>query len=529
MPREGRSITCIPAVKKFAQTAADGQFEHKRRVAAYARVSTDIEEQLSSYAAQVDYYTNYIQSRQDWEFVKVYTDEGISGTNTKYREGFKQMIADALAGKIDLIVTKSVSRFARNTVDSLTAVRQLKEHGVEIFFEKENIWTFDSKGELLITIMSSLAQEESRSISENTTWGWRKRFADGQINLPYKSFLGYRKGEDGLPEIVEEEAAQIRLIFSKFMEGYSYRALARYLESVGIKSPSGKSTWNDSTLKHILANEKYRGSAILQKSFTTDFLTKKKKKNEGEVPQYYIEHSHEPIIDPKEFDEVQAEIARRSRTKTAGKGAFFSTMIKCGDCGGFYGAKVWHSNDKYRKIVWRCNNKYDNAIRCTTPSLTEQELLKLALTALDSALQNKDEIIENCRLGIAAIADIASLDIAIETSAQYLESLAMQCRDLIKTTSRNIQVQDEYLEKYAALKEKYDQAQEKHDELEKKRADMLYKRSILEKFVNDFSEFRPEQRLNKTLMVKLVNEIIIFSDGRVIVEMKNGMQITTQQ
>lgn len=137
MPREGRSITCIPAVKKFAQTAADGQFEHKRRVAAYARVSTDIEEQLSSYAAQVDYYTNYIQSRQDWEFVKVYTDEGISGTNTKYREGFKQMIADALAGKIDLIVTKSVSRFARNTVDSLTAVRQLKEHGVEIFFEKE--------------------------------------------------------------------------------------------------------------------------------------------------------------------------------------------------------------------------------------------------------------------------------------------------------------------------------------------------------------------------------------------------------
>ena len=188
-----------------------------------------------------------------------------------------------------------------------------------------------------------------------------------------------------------------------------------------------------------------------------------------------------------------------------------------------------YSNDKYRKIVWRCNNKYDNAIRCTTPSLTEQELLKLAFTALDSALQNKDEIIENCRLGIAAIADIASLDIAIETSAQYLESLAMQCRDLIKTTSRNIQVQDEYLEKYAALKEKYDQAQEKHDELEKKRADMLYKRSILEKFANDFSEFPPEQRLNKTLMVKLVNEIIIFSDGRVIVEMKNGMQITTQQ
>jgi site-specific DNA recombinase len=165
-------------------------------VAAYARVSTDSDEQFTSYEAQVDYYTKYIQERADWEFVSVFTDEGITGTNTKRRDGFKQMISDALDGKIDLIVTKSVSRFARNTVDSLMAVRQLKEKGVEVFFEKENIFTFDGKGELLITIMSSLAQEESRSISENVTWGKRKSAADGKISLPYRNFLGYEKEEN---------------------------------------------------------------------------------------------------------------------------------------------------------------------------------------------------------------------------------------------------------------------------------------------------------------------------------------------
>lgn len=191
----------------------------KRRVAAYARVSTDSEEQLTSYEAQVDYYTKYIRSKPEWEFVKVYTDEGITAVNTKKRDGFNAMVADALAGKIDLIVTKSISRFARNTVDSLVTVRKLKEHGTEVYFEKENIFTFDSKGELLITIMSSLAQEESRSISENVTWGQRKRFADGKVSLPYKQFLGYRRGEDDLPEIVPEEAEIVRKIYSLFIQG----------------------------------------------------------------------------------------------------------------------------------------------------------------------------------------------------------------------------------------------------------------------------------------------------------------------
>ena len=288
-----RAVTVIPpTIQPITHLARNAVV--RRRVAAYARVSTSSEEQLTSYEAQVDYYTRFIQSKPEWEFVRVYTDEGISAVNTKKREGFNQMVRDALDGKIDLIVTKSVSRFARNTVDSLVTVRKLKEKGVEVYFEKENIYTLDSKGELLITIMSSLAQEESRSISENVTWGQRKRFADGKVSLPYSHFLGYRKGDNGLPEIVPEEAETVRWIYSLFLSGKTTSSIAGLLTREGIPTPAGKRKWAASTVESILKNEKYKGDALLQKAFTVDFLTKKQKKNEGEVPQYYVENNHRP-------------------------------------------------------------------------------------------------------------------------------------------------------------------------------------------------------------------------------------------
>ena len=282
-----KSVTTIPAtLSRF--TAAPINSTKKRRVAAYARVSTDNEEQLTSYEAQVDYYTKYIKANPEWEFVRVYADEGISAVSTKRRDGFREMIADALDGKIDLIVTKSVSRFARNTVDSLVTIRKLKEHGVECYFEKEGIYTFDGKGELLITIMSSLAQEESRSISENVTWGQRKSFSDGKVHLAYTRFLGYEKGEDGRPAVVEEEAAVVRLIYRLFLEGKTPTGISNYLESLQIPSPGGSSRWSKTTIMSILQNEKYKGDALLQKSFTVDFLQKKLKRNEGEVTQYAV-------------------------------------------------------------------------------------------------------------------------------------------------------------------------------------------------------------------------------------------------
>ena len=253
-----RKVKTIPATLKPFTSSPIGE-NRKRRVAAYARVSTDHDEQFTSYEAQIDYYTKYIEARSDWDFVKVYTDEGITGTSTKHREGFKQMVADALDGKIDLIVTKSVSRFARNTFDSLTTIRELKEHSVECYFEKENIWTFDGKGELLITIMSSLAQEESRSISENCTWGQRKRFADGKVTVPFKRFLGYDRGPNGELVVNEEQAKLVKRIYRMFMEGTTPYGIATKLTEENIPSPSGKQKWHAGTVKAILSNEKIQG------------------------------------------------------------------------------------------------------------------------------------------------------------------------------------------------------------------------------------------------------------------------------
>ena len=357
-------VTVVPAtLNRFTAMPISGA--RKRRVAAYARVSTNQEEQLTSYEAQVDYYTQYILSKAEWEYVKVYTDEGISATNTKKRDGFKEMVQDALEGKIDLIITKSVSRFARNTVDSLTTVRLLKDRGVEVYFEKENIYTLDSKGELLITIMSSLAQEESRSISENVTWGMRKRFADGKVSLPYKRFLGYRKGEDKLPEIVPEEAKIVEDIYRMFLEGKSPSFIARHLMASGIPTPGGKTNWRPNTVESILTNEKYKGDALLQKKFTVDFLTKTTKVNEGEVPQYYVEGSHPAIIAPELFDAVQVELKRR---KAPGRRNYtphcFSGYIYCDECGALYGSKVWNAGTPYKATVWQCNAKHRGNTAC---------------------------------------------------------------------------------------------------------------------------------------------------------------------
>jgi site-specific DNA recombinase len=331
-----RAVTVIPPTTGRFAPITTGAVTMKR-VAAYARVSTDNEEQLSSFDAQMDYYTRHIKSNPAWTFVEVYADEGISATSTKKRDGFNRMISGALNGKIELIITKSVSRFARNTVDTLTTVRQLKEKGVEVYFEKENIYTLDSKGELLITIMSSLAQEESRSISENVTWGQRKRFADGKVSLQYGRFLGYEKGEDGLPKIVEQEAKVVRMIYKLFLEGKTTSGIAKHLTTNIILTPAGKEIWQQSTVQSILKNEKYKGDAMLQKSFTVDFLTKKKKINEGEIPQYYVEKSHAAIITPEVFDLVQHELKKRKNVKGYKTGGgCFPGKIGCGECGSFY-------------------------------------------------------------------------------------------------------------------------------------------------------------------------------------------------
>ena len=314
-------------------------------------------------------------------------------------------------------------------------------------FEKENIWTFDGKGELLISIMSSLAQEESRSISENVTWGHRKRFAEGRVTMCYGSFLGYRKGEDGTPEIVPEEAEIVRYIFRHFIKGQTPYKIAAELTAQGVLTPGGKQKWTTGTIKSILTNEKYKGDALLQKKFTVDFLTKKTKRNEGEVQQYYVENSHLAIITPEEFDLVQAEFEKRAKCgKQYSNTSIYASKILCGDCGEYFGAKVWHSNSKYRRVIYQCNSKFKNEHFCTTPHLYEQEIQQKFLQAFSQFFGQRQLVIENCRFVLNQLKKQNSVyDELQEKFSEINEKLKRYIEESVDATesSRDYQVLNE--------------------------------------------------------------------------------------
>ncbi|MDD6526236.1 MAG: recombinase family protein, partial [Oscillospiraceae bacterium] len=460
----------------------------------------------------------------------VYSDEGISGTSTKHRDSFNRMIQDAMAGKIDLIITKSISRFARNTVDTLTTVRKLKEKGIEVFFEKENIYTLDSKGELLITIMSSIAQEESRSISENVTWGQRKRFADGKVSLPYKHFLGYRKGENGVPEVVPEEAQIVRDIYRQFLEGATPNMIANQLTEQGIPTPGGKKKWPSSTVESILTNEKYKGDALLQKKYTVDYLTKKQKVNEGEVTQYYVTGSHEGIVSPEVFDLVQHERERRrSLAQAYSASDIFASRIICGECGNLYGCKVWNSNSKYRRIVWRCNAKYrkrQGSADCHTPHLTEKQIKKAFVGAFNSCIKNKSEIITGCKEAIALVCNTEKLE---ESAAAYSEECEVTAELIRKCIEENAHVSikpEVYRDRYNALAERYKAAKEKLDAIQQEISERTIKREKIEIFLKQLSKANELlTEFDEGLWNTMLDSMTVYSYEKVVFLFKDGSKV----
>ena len=462
-------------------------------------------------------YTKYIKGREDWEFAGMYTDEGVTGTSTKKREGFTRMIKDALDGKIQLIITKSVSRFARNTVDCLTTIRKLKAAGVEVYFEKEGIWTLDSAGELLITVLSSISQEEARSISENTTWGHWKRF------------LGYDRGEDGNLVINLEQAKTVKLIYKLFLTGLSYKAICRELMARGIKSPAGKDNWNAGAVKSILTNEKMKGNALLQKQFNVDFLTKKHKKNEGEIPQYYVTGNHEAIIPPTTFDLVQAEIERREKFSRRYSGvSIFSSKIKCGECGSWYGAKVWHSNEKYRKKVYRCNHKYRYDKWCSTPAVTEEEIKKWFLKALDSMLTEKEEVICNLNM-LRRKTEMTDLIAEQEKVRDEIARLDEDLRKMIADNASVAQSQDEYDRNYAVLYGKYEQKLVRADEI----AAEIKKQEVLglkiDGFIEKISNLEAgNSEFDENLWAGIVDYLTVYTKEKVVITFVGGIEIEVE-
>ena len=515
----------MPTLVRF--TEAPIAEHRKRKVAAYARVSTDSDEQFTSYEAQIDYYTQYIKVRDDWEFVQVYTDEGITGTSTKHREGFKQMVADALEGKIDLIVTKSVSRFARNTVDSLTTIRQLKDKGVECFFEKENIWTFDGKGELLITIMSSLAQEESRSISENCTWGQRKRMADGRVSVPFDHFLGYERGENGELVINEEQAKTVRLIYDLFLQGLTPHTIANRLTAMGILTPRRKAKWNQGTVRSILTNEKYKGDALMQKCYTADFLTKKQVPNNGVLPQYYVEGDHEAIIPSETFELVQQEMLRRNNRDNRYSGVdIFASRIVCGECGSYYGAKVWHSNSKYRRIIYRCNHKYHDGKTCSTPNLTEDEIKSSFVAAVNKLIANKGEVIANLEAMSQTLFGTEVLECAREKLSAEMDLLQNMIQAAIAENAHIALDQAAYQKRFDKMREKYEDAKRQHDDIKQQIADKTSARVAASRFIGTLkkmdgliTEFDP------SLWGRLLDHVAVYSKEDMQYTFKDGTEI----
>ena len=512
-------ITVFPAtLNRF--TATPITEKRKRRVAAYARVSTNSDEQKTSYEAQVSYYTDYISAKPDWHFVQVYADKGITGTSTKHRERFNDMIADALAGKIDLIITKSVSRFARNTVDSLTTIRLLKEHGVEVYFEEQNIYTLDSKGELLLTIMSSLAQEESRSISENVTWGQRKRFADGKVSMPYKQFLGYRKGENGEPEIVPKEAEVVRHIYRLFLDGMTPYKIKLTLENEGTLSPSGRSTWQPRTVLSILTNEKYKGDALLQKTFCTDFLTKKMKVNEGEVPQYYVENSHPAIVSDDVYEEVQLELERRKKS-----GRQHNSQHCC--CGSIYGSKVWHSNDKYRRTVWQCNARFVKEIGCQAPHLSEPMIEQKFLAAFNQLLAQRDFIADDMQAIIQQLTSTTELDAEKESLQVEMGIVSELIRQVVSQNANAALDQEEYARKYDSLTERFHKAADRVKEIDAECARRKGKRREIETFRDAvLANDKPVTVFSNELWNATIDRMTVNLDGSVKVAFRKGIEMT---
>lgn len=420
------------------------QSSKRMRVAAYCRVSTDEKEQINSYKAQIEYYTEKINKNPEWQMAGIFADEGISGTQAKKRPEFLKMIRQCRQGKIDLILTKSFSRFARNTLDSIDYIRELRTLGIGVVSEKENMNTLNEDSEMLITILSCFAQAESESISKNVSWGIHQSFKNGNVPMQYSRLLGYRKSEDGQTEIVPDEAEVVKEIYRCYLDGMSMNLIADRLNEKGLTTKKSNSPYRKSVIQRILTNEKYTGDAILQKTYVTDCITKKTRKNNGELPMYIVKNHHEPIISRDDFNRVQEEMARRSAkqniadklTKTeqgkySAKYALTELLI-CAECGAHYRRVTWTAKG-FKEIKWRCINRIQYGKRkChNSPTIDEQTLHKAIVSAINEFCEVKDDVAKVLRESVTEELDV-NLNGSVQAAQQRIDELALNIDELIK-------------------------------------------------------------------------------------------------
>ena len=432
------NVTVIPAKRKSQVSSHLGEMT---KVAAYCRVSTEQENQQNSYHSQISYYSDYISSNPDWQLAGIFADEGISGTQTKNRTQFNKMIKMARKGKIDIILCKSISRFARNTVDCLDYVRELRNLGVAVIFEKENINTNSMNSEFAISLYASFAQAESESISRNVTWGIEKSFREGNVRYKFENMLGYRLDENKRPYIIPHEAEIVRMIFKDYADGFGASEIADKLTKMGAVRRNGSSEWTRNHVYQILKNEKYVGDAILQKTYTVNCITHDRKKNTGEKPMYLVQDCHEPIIDRKTYDIVRLEMEKRkhhakdkSEKNTYRTKYCMSNLLVCPYCGSFYKRTTWL--EKEGKVgIWRCKNRMDNGKKCPKSASYHESSLHKAVLAAVNSMVGKDMEISSKEIGARLAEKSAQVDNEIKAINGKLAEIEMKRENILDNIS----------------------------------------------------------------------------------------------
>ena len=531
-----KTVTLIQPKKSFI---VDKEKHRQKRVAAYCRVSTGSDEQITSYNNQMKVYTEMIAANKEWEFAGLYADEGISGTRADKRPQFQKMIDDCLKGKIDMIITKSVSRFARNTVECLDYVRMLKEKGIGIYFEEQNIDTLKSDSELYLVIYAGFAQSESESISKNITWTHRKNFEEGKPIFMYSRWLGYKKGEDGTPEIVPEEAEVVRRIFDMYLSGKSTDEIAHIMRSENITFPEKKLILSKSAIIRMLKNEKYCGDCILQKTITLDPISKKRKANEGEAPMWLVENSHPAIISRDVFNRVQEETSRRNAKAPASqKSALTATgkhsryaltdVLMCGECGSRFRRVTWTARGN-KRIVWRCISRLDYGKKYCPDSITvSEEALHRAIVKALNKFNAEDES-TYLMLMKSTIGDAIGLNGGsdeIDLLERRIDALNKRMLDLVSESIQEGNDAESYEEEFKSISTQIEQLNGRINAIRESESEDGELQARLEEIQDTIANRKKNKDVYDDSIVRQMVECIkVYKDGRIQIILGGGYEI----
>jgi DNA invertase Pin-like site-specific DNA recombinase len=497
------------------------------RVGVYVRVSTDSEEQLLSYNSQVSHYKQLVSTNPEWELIDIYADEAISGTQINNRINFQRMISDATNGKLDMIITKSISRFARNTLDTLKYVRLLKENEVAIFFEKENINTLTMNGEMLLVIISSLAQQESESISANVKMGLKMKMKRGEM-VGFNGCLGYEyDADEKVLTINEKEAEVVRYIFNRYVEGIGCYVIAKELTNLGYKTKRGKTNWGESSVRGILKNEKYRGDLLLGKTFTVDPITHRRLDNFGEEAKYYVSNHHEPIVKPEIYDKAQEIMDKRSTRRSANKGIkrekysrqyAFSSKMKCAFCGGTIGRRSWHGNTKNKKVVWACitGTKKGKKYCPYSKGISENEIEAAFVDAFNTLTTSNRNMVEEFLQNIEETIGESTVTKQLKKLNDEIENLNYKLGKLVEMNIEGIINKDTYEEKYYATTSELERAKEDLNGLDEAYEQEKQLKEKLKFFRRAFDNNEALETFDREIFENVIDHVIVgkeYEDG----------------